>query len=1592
MHKKATAEMYAKIREAATDKKFLADIKTSKKRMLEIFAKSDWHSGISEILQKGSFSCQDILSMCENSLAELAPTPKVGWLKYLYDFTISRMYPERTAHSDFEKNIAGIQFLYIVIRHFLEYEKNKTSKSSVKQINILNYEEIKDCPTKTEYVHLIEIFNEFYIGEFMRIGREIMPFKLLDHVAEVHSLAVYIAKQVREKGVPIDLALVSGAAISHDLGKFGCKESENQRTPYLHYYYTEQYLKRFDMPTIAHIAANHSTWDLELEDLSIESLILIYSDFRVKDVQNEDGSMDSHIFTLVESFDVILGKLDNVDEKKRQRYVKVYAKMKDFENYMVGLGIDVNFGNGNLNAQKTKDSAIMTSSEAIERIKALAIEHNIKVMNIFNHEASFGGLLEDARSENQWKNIRMYISILEEYSTHMNQKQKMMALQFMYETMMHREGDIRRQAASLMGKMIAEFDEEYRKELPKDVVLPDSDVTSFDLWKKYLDAVIFPEHKITEQHKRWMGYCLKTIISEAFKHFSKKEKRRYLKHLLSYYKHATMSDLTAFVLVDSMQYIPLDLCESHEITKLVSFVAELSQRKSLELRVVSIKFIEHLTKHCSADMDKKCKETIISMAGKMEDDVTCISYLKTKTLQNMSMICKNQRIYNEILNQNKGSVSEIFLENMKVNTPWIVKIVNIDFLLELSTSAGKETLLHIATHFSNLLKVSERVAVRHRAGVGLVEIFEKLALDERNEIVIELTKGLEIGEYQVSKYIPEYLGELGLYLHPNELDEFLSDLMKLQDSSNDRVSSVTLNTIGIIGQKYSSYKGRFKENTENYEARRNLIYGALLSGLANYREAVSQEAFYVIGKHFFAAKNITQEEKYIIFQSIYKKMLMLLSDRKEMELSLFNNAGVLNDIYRFISDYLIEHKEFKIKEPDKIAFFPGSFDPFTLSHKGIVKAVRDMGFEVYLALDEFSWSKKTQPRMIRRQIITMSIADESDVYVFPDDIPINLANPSDMKTLKNIWPDKEIYITVGSDVIVNASAYKVSASEHSIHNFNHIIFKRIGNMDGDTKMDDSTEHYNKLKSDVDIIELMLPPHLEDISSTRIRENIDLNRDISNLIAPVVQNFIYENSLYLREPLYKHMMQSKRINFELSRKRSTESIELIHEGKENSVIAKCTYKKLKSSELYGALKNQEASATIRELAAGKIVYINHLHSVKSIHVREPMQVLLTEVLAECLKRDFKYAIYEGELNDEIVDVLTRQGFEKLTFGGNSKVLYVVSMKSPIVILKNMGTNIKAPFAENERVISVIDDAHKELQRSLVKLYSGNLVLSLDSDILHNTLAKMIAKENQVSLEPSKDRKLGQLMCVPFGEMLKGMVVPNTVTKTLHTEKRFNVTIKGFEIKEFPFYSPLVNQLKTIKSFNRPILLLDDFMHKGHRLEGLEPIIKSEQITVKKVMVGVLSGRGKDIMDMKRIPVDSAYYVPNMRLWFVDTSMYPFFGGDSVETAKVVRAGIIPSINLILPYVAPRFLSSLPPKILFELSMTCLKNTEKIMKVLEEEYQTLFERNLTLNRLSEVISIPRIPERGIGLHYDLNLPTSTCVGNDIEMLSRLENMFK
>ncbi len=1621
MQKKPMHEFYREMVIHLTDRRFLKSMKLSKKEMLALLKEKNWKDYIISINGKDKVYCADVLEMCQAILNTLSVEPKEGWLNYIYGRTLGQLFPDNTSTKKVSAFETGRLFYLEVLRFFLKYERETKPFNPKSHFQFLNEDEIKKTDTAEEYRRFLGLFKDQYLYEFMRIGAEITRHKTIDHISGVHYIAMHVGRQLLRCNVPIDMALVSGSAVGHDIGKYGCRPEEAKRIPYLHYYYTDKYFKRNQMPSIGHIATNHSTWDLELENLSVESLVLIYADFRVKSEKNSEGTEAVSFFNLKDSFGVILNKLDNVDEAKRDRYIKVYSKLKDFEDYMVNLGINTDLTTTEIQTPDRKDTALLNSDEVVRTLKHLAIRHNIMVMHKMNSETAFSDIIEAARSEKDWKNSRAYINIFQEYFTYMTQKQKMTTLNFLYELLMHREGDIRRQSADLMGKIIVHFDEEYRKELPEGVKGEPGEITSLDLWEKYLKMVILPDHKVTEQHKRWLGYTLKLLVGSVLQRCKKQDTWNYIDSFIGYYREEECDDSSAFILLDSILTLPLSLCTPDDQLVLMRFADRMSRKNSLEVRLAALRFASYLAG--AKDVCRDCipiVQNCLKRSG-FEEELS-IAYLKYKIQQNLKLEGPYKEAFEARISEEQNATSEIFLENLKAATPWVIKAVNLEFLLDQIQKGNHSQILQVAAHLSNLIKVSERVTVRHSAGQALLTVMPLLTLTQRNEIAVELSKGLEIGAYEFSKYIPEYLGKLALQLHPNELDELILDFKKLLNSNNDRVCSVTLDTLGVMLQAFPLYQERFGESHERIQKRQEVVLGLILKGLSNYHEVVSQEAFLVIGQYLFGTEKLSLDYKYEMFSILYKKMLTLITDQKETELSFFNSSASLNQIYRFLSDYLFFHNDFELPVSAKVAFFPGSFDPFSLGHKGILEEIRNLGFETYLAIDEFSWSKKTQPKMIRRKIISMTTADEKDVFLFPDDIPINIANPSDLKKLKELFSPREVYIVVGSDVIEHASSYQVPAEENSIHSFPHLIFKRFDNMEKYTnnKMAGSSKKYPMISGHME--EFVLPPKLEEISSSKIRENIDYNRDIANLIDPLAQSYIYDNSIYLREPQYKYIFSGKQIKFEIVTEfggelidelsetifRNQSSMEPIREylmrkgtnavvvrdgSHQNVPVGIAAFHAIGMADIFDEFGSLSISSYIRRITSGRIIVLSGIAVTDKTSIKNVSQLALTEALAYCLKNDFTHAIYHNHLGDmdkELPELLDRQGFVCIRESDPQDPIYSVDMKFPVTLFRDIENCVKEPFNQLPKVLNAIEEAHRKMQRSISGMYPGNLVLSFDSGVMNNQIVDKIADLNQVPNEPLALRKLGASMCVPFGKILKGSAVPNTVTKSLHTEKRFEPGISRFQITELPYHSPLINQIRTIKSFRRPVLLVDDLLHKGYRMKELDPLLKQENIQVSELVVGILSGRGKDLMEIQNRKVESVYFIPNLRSWFDESGLYPFLGGDGVHREGSANAGLIPSVNLILPYVAPNFLMDVPKAALYDFSMTCLENARDILTAVEEEYQAVYERKLTLNRLSEAINSPRYPDKGINMSYDLNLAPSLYLSNDIESLIRLESL--
>ena len=1578
MNKKRIRQMDLALRRRLSDRP-AADYFAPGDALLRTIESEGYMQRFTGLFSGARLRCADVLALCRPELETLCPgEPSEGWLAYAYDYARRLLYPEKT---DAEPFAPGAVFLLSVLQVLFAAEAELLPHDPAWTFDFLTDDELAGSPSAPSYQRFLRLWRREFVYELMRLGLEVTPYRTLEHIAGVHHLAVTAARALRKSGVAVDVALVSGAAAGHDLGKFGCRPGE--RVPYLHYFYTDQWFRRRRMTDIGHVAANHSVWDLEPDYLSVEALLLIYADFRVKQLHDAQGREITRISTLAEAFQVILDKLDDVDGEKQKRYTRVYARLEDFEQYMVSRGVDVTMSGGDTPPLPEKHTALMTDDEALRALTLRCVGHNMELMHRLTDQRSFARLLEEARGETDWRRLRAYLAVMESYSLYLHIPQKVQTLTFLYELLMHREGDIRRQAAALLGEIIAGFHAGYAKERPADSRPDPRAITDVDQWRLYLDKILYPDHKLMPQHRRWIGYTLKFAVGSLLSHCPGREER-FLAPVFAYYRRPEdLDDYTAFQLLDTAAALPDTAYTASRARQMTDFAAALSLRKDLTIRMAAVLLLDRLARLYPED--GRALEAVTAVP---DGDSGTLRYLKQDVLSQGAPLLLPEDV-----------VSEIFLDNLKTATPWITKQGNLRLLTDFARS-GKSPALHIATHLSNLIKVSDRVTVRHSAGNALLALAPRLTADQRNEVAVELCRGLELGQQEFTKYIPDYLGRFALWLPPAELDEVLDDLRVNLSSSDSRVTASVLDTVGVIYEAYDAYRSRFPETDDAYRRRRERLLGLLMRGLSGIDGATRQEALFVLGRRVFGSGELGRHEKRRAFMLTQRKLLSAQDEFPGEGLTFYYRAAMLGKLYRFITEERLFHKGFDFGAPRPVAFFPGTFDPFTLSHKGIVRAIRDQGFEVLLAIDEFSWSKKTQPYRLRRRIAAMAVADVFHVSIFPEDFPVNIANPENLHELRAAFPGRSVSIVVGSDVVLHASSYKKSVTPDSIHTFDHVVFRR-------TEPDAEPADYSCITGKV--LELTLPPQLEEISSTRIREAVDANRDISNLIDPTVQEFIYRRGLYLREPQDKPVLRTEDLSFLPASPETAEKflrtmlsvptaaalrtqIEsrgddvMVCRDTDGTILGAASYACLDSARLFARLGDPALSGLVRQNAGGRTLLISGLFVPRGERQSDLCQLLITEVLTLALSREFTYALYlplEGAVSGYGRQLLTLQGFVP---AGDSTDALAVDMRCPIVLSRNVDTAVKAPFSSSPRVLAAIAAAHRRLQAALTKLQPGSLVLSLSAGVIYHRLLQRITGRNGVPAEPTTPRVLGPDICVPYGKILRGVAVPNTVTKTLRTDKVYEPDLSTYSIEAYPDYSPLPDQVRTIHAFARPVILVDDMLHDGKRIRRLAPLLAETNTPVDQVLVGYLTGMGRDLMEQLGYDVDAIYYLPNLRLRFVESTLYPFIGGDTVRRSEALPGGLQPAVNRILPYAAPEY-TGMDDETAWELSLCCLENARDILLALETEFRALYARNLTLSRLGEAVILPLCPDKGGCMTYDLSRAASTYLEGDIELLKRM-----
>ena len=267
---KQLARAYGELAQRLTGKRFLTASGLTRKEAAALLNREVWLEKLGRVLPiRRRVLCADVLELCRPEMERLAGSeqPEKGWLVYIYGTTSRILYPDLGPRPEDGRCRAAALFYLEVLRLVLDYEREALPFDPAYDFAFLSQEEFSGCTQAEEYRRFLEDWREQHIYQLLRLGNEATPFSTLSHIAGVHYVAMAAARGLAAAGVPVDLALVSGAAAGHDLGKYGCKPGE--RVPYLHYFYTDQWFTHMGLPVISNISPKQSNWVLEPENPTV---------------------------------------------------------------------------------------------------------------------------------------------------------------------------------------------------------------------------------------------------------------------------------------------------------------------------------------------------------------------------------------------------------------------------------------------------------------------------------------------------------------------------------------------------------------------------------------------------------------------------------------------------------------------------------------------------------------------------------------------------------------------------------------------------------------------------------------------------------------------------------------------------------------------------------------------------------------------------------------------------------------------------------------------------------------------------------------------------------------------------------------------------------------------------------------------------------------------------------------------------------------------------------------------------------------------------------------------------------------------------
>ena len=1545
------------------------------------------------------------------------------WRDGLYDESRRRLFPQRFPESaDDVLRVAG--YFFPLASGVLAEQVRRGGDGIAERLPFVPLEEheIAQWPSAGEYRRLLQIVESDALLACYTMAQQWLGFSIADHIFGVTGLALWMGRQLA-RSIPVDLPLLHGAAIGHDVGKFGCLGDEERRTPRLHYYYTHAWYRARHLPGLGHIATNHSTWDLEQVRLPIETMLLIYADFRVKDSTRVYGVKRMSVISLSEAYSEIRDKLENLDGAKIRRYQAVYRKLRDLEEYALALGVELDpptfatrkppkprlpqgLSVVDVMGGRCRPDAVglATGAQVATVARLFTTAHNIGVMERLRDVPALRALLEEARSFEGWRDLRTYVGVLGEYSPALSMEQKELALDFFFELLGHRDDDIRYQAANRIGDLLALGEDFWRKDLPEGVVPAEP---SWVL--RQVDRVLDLLDRAGAEAEEDMGPTEMVLYAVPI------TIRRLIRRADAALRDAVLDlvfDRLQQRIGDARPLVGLYACETCETAlpyarakdgpAIAALALAWAEHATVNTRLMSWRVLLGVARWPLADaaLLGTVRDAAPRLARRLAGETLVAERFLVGGLAAASGLGDLAVQCLPDARRSGEPIQDVMLRNLKSRVGWVEKKVNCDFLVETAhaqredgSDDGSYFANEVANHLANLLKVSRVEGTRFHAGRCLLRLLPVLAVTQRNDLFVELVRSLQLDVEAVTRYIPRFLGSVIASLPEQEFLEGLADIEVDVRRGNEPLQRLLLQTsVWVLLSLDPDRLGG---------AIMRRLVGILLGALAETRASTVHEGFgeiaMVLGRLLRATDGDLRLAPFL--ELICKKLLTLTTHRPGDRGRFFLIASALNHMDRAIA---LVRRRVHFAERPSAAFIPGTFDPFTLAHSEVVSRVLTHVDEVLVQVDDYSWNKHAQPREVRKELAWMALAAMPGAFLAPFEPPVNLRNPDSVKALRRRLGGRGIVFVVGSDVVEGASAYRDPASH--VWDVPHIVVVRE-----DVASRGWEEKLGWFRARVQIARL--PHHAKKVSSSSLRSALDRGGDLEYLCDPLVGRTLLDRQLYVNYPSKKEPVRPPRFTLAVQRSGASaiagmrpllrldtipkvarwsgkprESCILVaREG--GKALVGLTWREVSAAEVPVMLGDLQLAGLPGGRLSGLGALVDTAAAAEGEDKAANHAALLPRVMARWLDAGLQFAIVGAPPTggSAFLEAFQRCGGTWLTEQPSEELGGIhwasVDLTEPLVLVWDMEAVLQPHYAAEPAVQDVVEKGRAQLSAFFRDRAPGKALFHL-----HEREAKRQLVE-WARGRIAEDRAHRRWVVLGLGRQFLRDVIGESPTIALDLE-RF-LTGQGYDAGLHPSAgSPsLALQLHTAAELGRDGLLLVPFLESAEPVQMVRAAARSAGIALREVLVGVTSAGVHATLHLQGVPHRCGVVIPRWRGIIRESALAPYVGGWSIHGRDPLASGsLLSSLNDCLPYHHPHPLG-LDDEAALDFSRLALDHTRQLFRTLEDIFRASEGRLLSLHDLSFVVRTPRCPPFPQGFLPPRERVPSDLLAADLEALARL-----